>query len=203
MTALRRDCALTPPAGANLSRRITSPSHRDGKPAPRQDVQATPTRKSSLSRGSDSTSQQRTTPGSAGRRPVSVHAPAITVPQVGDATVQRFFQEIAAEVRRQGRAQEFLGAANAALNNRALTRSPVLEGMTFESSGKLPEQSMREQYRKVEAQLGSKPLVALKQALSDLMFFLLFQAGELLESSADEALARRVKGLVADLDWVS
>ncbi|PWN29491.1 Pkinase-domain-containing protein [Jaminaea rosea] len=91
-----------PPAGANLSRRITSPSHRDGKPTrpATGDVQATPTRKSSLSGSSRGDSQQRpgATPGSAGRRPVSVHAPAITVPQVGDATVQRFFQEIAAEL---------------------------------------------------------------------------------------------------------
>jgi hypothetical protein len=36
--------------------------------------------------------------------------------------------------------------------------------------------------------------------LSDVMFFLLFQAGELLESRADEDLARRVKELLATLD---
>ena len=39
-----------------------------------------------------------------------------------------------------------------------------------------------------------------KQALSDVMFFLLFQAGELLESRADEDLARRVKELLATLE---
>jgi hypothetical protein len=41
--------------------------------------------------------------------------------------------------------------------------------------------------------------VAFRQALSDVMFFLLFQAGELLESRADEDLARRVKDMLATL----
>lgn len=78
-----------PAAGANLSRRITSPTQRGVRDA---DSSATPPRKSSLPGRSGSES--------AGRRPLSVHAPAITVPQVGDATVQRFFQEIAAELAR-------------------------------------------------------------------------------------------------------
>lgn len=80
---------VQPSAGANLSRRITSPTQRGGR---ERDVQATPTRKSSLSadKGGDSSAARG--------RPLSVHAPAINVPQVGDATVQRFFQEIAAEL---------------------------------------------------------------------------------------------------------
>ena len=40
----------------------------------------------------------------------------------------------------------------------------------------------------------------LRRALSDVMFFLLFQAGELLESQADENLAHRVKALLGTLD---
>jgi hypothetical protein len=36
-------------------------------------------------------------------------------------------------------------------------------------------------------------VASLRQALSDVMFFLLFQAGELLQSRADEDLARRVR----------
>ncbi|CAO1627747.1 unnamed protein product [Parajaminaea phylloscopi] len=75
------------PAGTNLSRRLTSPTHRGAR---EHDVLATPTRKSSLS--------SKGGPESADRRPTSMHAPSITVPQVGDATVQRFFQEIAAEL---------------------------------------------------------------------------------------------------------
>ena len=42
-------------------------------------------------------------------------------------------------------------------------------------------------------------MATLRHALSDVMFFLLFQAGELLESRADEDLARRVKELLAAL----
>jgi hypothetical protein len=38
------------------------------------------------------------------------------------------------------------------------------------------------------------------QALSDVMFSLLFQEGELLESRADDDLARRVKELLATLE---
>jgi hypothetical protein len=56
--------------------------------------------------------------------------------------------------------------------------------------------SAYEQYR---GSLGSEPLVSFRQALSDVMFFLLFQAGELLESRADEDLARRVKDMLATL----
>jgi hypothetical protein len=48
--------------------------------------------------------------------------------------------------------------------------------------------------------MGSEPIMSLRQALSDVMFFLLFQAGELLESQADEALAQRVKDMLSALD---
>jgi hypothetical protein len=51
-----------------------------------------------------------------------------------------------------------------------------------------------------EGNLGAEPIASLKQALSDVMFFLLFQAGELLESAADEELARRVKEHLATIE---
>jgi hypothetical protein len=56
-----------------------------------------------------------------------------------------------------------------------------------------------EGYERHRVALGPEPLVAFRQALSDVMFFLLFQAGELLESRADEDLARRVKDMLATL----
>ncbi|CAO1630753.1 unnamed protein product [Jaminaea pallidilutea] len=90
-----------PSAAPNLSRRMTSPTHRDSVREQRpHEIQATPTRKSSLSGHSnaDGTAAPSTVRQSTGSRPLSQHAPAITVPQVGDATVQRFFQEIAAEL---------------------------------------------------------------------------------------------------------
>lgn len=110
------------------------------------------------------------------------------------------FREIRDEVAKQGMDREFIAAANAALSGQALSSSPVLEGLAFVADGSLPEPKLIEAFEKHRAQLGSEPLASFKQALSDVMFFLLFQAGELLESRADEDLARRVKELLATLE---
>jgi hypothetical protein len=96
--------------------------------------------------------------------------------------------------------REFIAAANAALAGRALSTSPVISGMSLDATGNLAADKVLAQFERVKAQLGSEPLASLKQALSDVMFFLLFQAGELLESRADEDLARRVKELLSTLD---
>ncbi|HEX8440182.1 DUF4388 domain-containing protein [Archangium sp.] len=111
----------------------------------------------------------------------------------------RIFREIAAEVSKQGLAREFIASANAALSGQALSSSPVLEGLVFAQDGSLPDGRLLEAYERHRGALGSEPLVAFRQALSDVMFFLLFQAGELLESRADEDLARRVKDMLATL----
>jgi len=110
------------------------------------------------------------------------------------------FREIRAEVALQGMDREFISAANAALAGEALSSSPVLAGMVFEPTGTLPEAMLLDQFQKCRAQLGTEPVASLKKALSDVMFFLLFQAGELLESHADEDLAKRVKDLLASLE---
>lgn len=110
------------------------------------------------------------------------------------------FREILEEVSRQGMGKEFIASANAALSGQALSSSPVLEGLSFAADGSLPEPRLIEAFERHRAGLGSEPLASFKQALSDVMFFLLFQAGELLESRADEDLARRVKELLATLD---
>ncbi|MFP2931515.1 hypothetical protein ACLESO_41285, partial [Pyxidicoccus sp. 3LG] len=110
------------------------------------------------------------------------------------------FREIRDEVAKQGMDREFIAAANAALSGQALSSSPVLEGLAFAADGSLPEPKLIEGFERHRAQLGSEPLASFKQALSDVMFFLLFQAGELLESRADEDLARRVKELLATLE---
>jgi hypothetical protein len=113
----------------------------------------------------------------------------------------RIFREIRDEVAsKQGMASEFIAAANAALSGQALTSSPVLEGLELADDGTLPVPRLIEAFERHRAQLGSEPLASFKQALSDVMFFLLFQAGELLESRADEDLARRVKELLATLE---
>jgi hypothetical protein len=112
------------------------------------------------------------------------------------------FREVRDEVARRGNLDLFLAAANAALKGNGVTTSQVLNGLGFGEDGTLDDGRVIAQYQQLrdEGQMGSEPLVSLKQALSDVMFFLLFQAGEMLESRADEDLARRVKELLATLD---
>ena len=110
------------------------------------------------------------------------------------------YREIRDEVAKQKVEAPFLAAANAALAGQALSPSPVLSTLHFEVDGSLPERKLLEQYERVRGQLGSEPQASLRQALSDVMFFLLCQAGELLESRADEDLARRVKELLSTLE---
>jgi hypothetical protein len=110
------------------------------------------------------------------------------------------FKEIRDEVARKGMDSEFIAAANVALSGQALTSSPVLQGLSLAADGTLAEPRLIEAFERHRTRLGSEPIASFKQALSDVMFFLLFQAGELLESLADEDLARRVKELLATLE---
>jgi hypothetical protein len=110
------------------------------------------------------------------------------------------FREIRDEVAKQGMDRQFIAAANAALAGQALSASPVLTGVFFNAEGNLDEGRLMRRFEFSRDQLGSEPIASLKQALSDVMFFLLFQAGELLESRADEDLARRVKELLSTLE---
>jgi hypothetical protein len=112
------------------------------------------------------------------------------------------FREVRDEVARRGQLDMFLASANAALRGSGVSTSRVLTGLSFLADGSLDEAQVLSQYQqlKTEGQMGSEPLLSLKQALSDVMFFLLFQAGELLESRADEELARRVKELLSTID---
>lgn len=114
-------------------------------------------------------------------------------------TFNAIFREICAEVSKQGQGRDFIAAANAALAGQALSSSPVLTGLALGADGTLPQARLEEAYERHKAELGPEPLAAFRQALGDLMFFLLFQAGELLESSADEELGRRVKEMLATL----
>ncbi|WP_257455423.1 DUF4388 domain-containing protein [Archangium lipolyticum] len=151
-------------------------------------------------------------------RPSSTGLPAVRVSQSGLRAItqsatqtpvldvrevvrvfNRIFREIASEVSKQGLAREFIASANAALSGQALSSSPVLAGLAFAQDGSLPDVRLVESYERYRASLGPEPLAAFRQALSDVMFFLLFQAGELLESRADEDLARRVKDMLATL----
>ncbi|MHB8878484.1 MAG: DUF4388 domain-containing protein [Myxococcaceae bacterium] len=110
------------------------------------------------------------------------------------------FREIRDEVAKKSMDKEFVAAANAALTGKALSQSPVLAGILFDASCSLPEAALLEQYERMKPTLGTEPLASFREALSDVMFFLLFQAGELLESRADEELARRVKEMLAAIE---
>ena len=112
------------------------------------------------------------------------------------------FREVRDEVARHGNLDAFLSSANAALRGSGVSTSRVLAGQSFEPDGTLDAKTVTQQYAKLKADgnMGTEPLMTLKQALSDVMFFLLFQAGELLETRADEDLARRVKELLADIE---
>ncbi len=137
----------------------------------------------------------------ADHRPSAAAAPAAD--QAPQAVIRIFnfiFREIRDEVAKKKMEGEFIAAANAALARRALSPSPVLAGLSFDLAGNLSEQRLLQQFETSRAHLGSEPIASLKQALSDVMFFLLFQAGELLESRADEDLARRVKELLATIE---
>ena len=114
-------------------------------------------------------------------------------------TFNAIFAEVLGEVQREGRGDAFLQAANAALAGQALTDLSVLRGLQLSEDGTLPERALLQAFVRARSSLGSEPVATLRQALSDVMFFLLFQAGELLESRADEELARRVKELLAAL----
>jgi hypothetical protein len=135
--------------------------------------------------------------------PVAASAKQPASSQAPFAVIRIFnfiFREIRDEVAKNKMETEFIAAANAALARRALSASPVLAGLSFDKDGNLPEQKLLKLFEDSRAQLGSEPVASLKQALSDVMFFLLFQAGELLESRADEDLARRVKELLATIE---
>jgi len=110
------------------------------------------------------------------------------------------FREIRDEVAKNKMHRQFIASANTALARRALSASPVLAGLSFDAEGNLGEQKLLEQFEASREQLGPDPVASLKEALSDVMFFLLFQAGELLESRADQDLARRVKELLATIE---
>jgi hypothetical protein len=143
-----------------------------------------------------------------GAEPLATPAPAALTRPPADlegarAVIRIFdfiFREIRDEVAKKNMEGEFIGAANAALARRALSPSPVLANLSFDKAGNLSENQLLRQYEESLPHLGSEPVASLKQALSDVMFFLLFQAGELLESRADEDLARRVKELLATIE---
>lgn len=109
------------------------------------------------------------------------------------------FKEVLAEVTKHELAREFIGAANTALQSEAATRSPFLKGITFSPEGSLDGTKLLANVNREPAEPAERARM-LFQALSEVMFFLLFQAGEILGPTEDEQLATRVKELLATVD---
>jgi len=131
-----------------------------------------------------------------GRTAATESDPAARVVRTFDV----IFAEVMREVASHRKDREFLAAARAALESGTLSVSPVLRGLELGPDGRFDEKKLLEAFARARPKLGSEPVASLRQALSEVMFFLLFQAGELLESRADEDLARRVKDMLATLE---
>lgn len=133
--------------------------------------------------------------------PAPAPKPVLTAEKIV-TTFNVIFREVRDEVAQRETLEPFLISANAALKGNGVSTSPVLNGLMFSDDGVLPADELIARYGELAAagKLGNEPLAALKQALSDVMFFLLFQAGELLESAADEQLASRVKEHLTTLE---
>ena len=128
--------------------------------------------------------------------------PVVITPEQIIQVFNAIFHEVRDEVARREALEPFLISANLALRGNGVSTSPVLTGLSFSDDGQLPAGELAARYQRLSTagQLGAEPLASLRQALSDVMFFLLFQAGELLESAADEELARRVKEHLATIE---
>lgn len=129
--------------------------------------------------------------------------PTAKAPEAAARVVEIFnqiYREICSELSKQGREAEFLAAANAALSGQALSDAPVLEGNGFRGDGTLDDEQLLERFIRLGTTLGHEPIAVLRRSLSDVMFFLLFQAGDMLDPRADEDLNRRVKDLLGALE---
>ncbi|HLT31696.1 MAG TPA: DUF4388 domain-containing protein [Myxococcaceae bacterium] len=116
------------------------------------------------------------------------------------AIFNAIFAEAFSEVTRHGRIGDFLETVNAALAHQAQADgSAFLRGLTFSPQGTLPEEALLKAWEEQGGKEDAASLARLRRNLSDVMFFLLFQTGELLESQADEQLAHRVRALLGKL----
>lgn len=109
-------------------------------------------------------------------------------------------REIVAAVSRHGPVQEFVAAARGALANEAEGRSGFLNGVALGPAGELDVDALVRNLGPPGPEGRPGQARAVFTALSEVMFFLLFQAGELLSPAEDEALARRVKELLAAVE---
>jgi hypothetical protein len=107
------------------------------------------------------------------------------------------YREILSEIEKVNMSSELIASANVAIVQRAF-HNPVLQGVYLAADGTLSDDALANLEKLVD--ISSSKEALLYSALSELMFFLLFEAGELLEPKIDEDLARRVKELLATIE---
>ncbi len=105
--------------------------------------------------------------------------------------------EIVEEVDKAAATERFRGGVNGFLADPKGSMAAVFAGVQLADDTTLPEVQLM---ANAAAQLDHDPAQILSDALNELLFFCLFQCGELLESSVDEDLARRVRMIYAMLD---
>lgn len=112
---------------------------------------------------------------------------------------ETIFTESVTAVSAHADASGFLQSVNGALVEEAQARSSFLAGITLAADGAIDRAKL---LAALSAAIPEKHAQArtLFTALSEVMFFVLFQAGEVLPAQDDEALARRVKELLASVE---
>ena len=107
------------------------------------------------------------------------------------------FSEILAAVESHQATSDFLASANGALRNDATTRAPFFATLSFDAQGCLEAHALLANLSRMAPEMGANAARTLYEALSEMMFFLLFQAGEIVSPEEEELLAKRVKELLS------
>ncbi|MBN2361756.1 MAG: DUF4388 domain-containing protein [Deltaproteobacteria bacterium] len=106
------------------------------------------------------------------------------------------FNEIHDEVRKAGVAAQFVAAINAFLGDPKSAYTTLFRGVELEIGAPISEEIL---LRNLTELTTGDPVQTLSDALNELLFFALFQCGELLETSVDVDLARRVRLIYSTL----
>jgi hypothetical protein len=106
------------------------------------------------------------------------------------------FRDIFATTHEAGAGEALESAARSVFEDDP-SHADVFEGLSFSSTGDLPEAEIVSRARDAAARDGRKPEEMLSDVLSTVMLFLLFVAGEHLEPGVHQALHSRVKSIVS------
>ncbi len=110
------------------------------------------------------------------------------------------FREIFEEVGQMAPTAGYRLGADSFLDSGQHGYSDVLSGLTLDDEGKLPEKELIERAVSLPTEKAPDPAKHLCAALNEVMFFALFQAGEVLPPDRDQELSRRVKGIYEMLE---